>query len=145
MSSTKRKGSSSSSSASRKKKNQSLLSFGSGSKEKEIEALNQLYRGKRLLIPAKGVYDSDAAIPPEEQDLLFVYKFRNVNPDGQKASLDFENKCIKHGGNKWVNFADTAAADADMDSELLNYDYKNHMKDDPTRDTTIFLARSIGL
>ena len=95
--------------------------------------MNQLNRGKRLLIPAKGVYDNDAAIPPDEQDLLFVYKFRNVNPDGDKASLDFENKCIKQDGDKWVNFADTAAADADIDSELLNYDYKNHMKDDHER------------
>ena len=83
MSSGKRKGSSSaptgSSGQSKKKKNQSLLSFGSGSIEKEVEALNKVHQGKRLLIPANGVYGNADAIPPEEKDLLFVYKLRKIN------------------------------------------------------------------
>ena len=95
--------------------------------------MNKVHQGKRLLIPANGVYGNADAIPLEEKHLLFVYKLRKINPDGVKASLDFENKCIKQDGDNWVNFADTAAEDADIDSELLNYDYKKNLKDDHER------------
>ena len=97
-----------------------LLGAG-GSIENEVAALNKVHVGKRLLIPARGVYVSESDIPPAETNYLFVYSFRKINPDGETASIDFESKYIEEGGSKWVNYADTAADDADIDSQLVNF------------------------
>jgi len=74
------------------------------------------------------VYSSESDIPPAEKKHLFVHSFQKINPDGDKATIDFESKYIEEGGSQWVNYADTAAEDADIDSELINYDYKNNLR-----------------
>ena len=104
-----------------------------GSRDKEVSTLNKLHQGKRLLIPARGVYGSKGGIPPAETNYLFVYSFRKINPDGDDAAIDFESKYIEVGGSQWMNYADTAAEDADIDSELLNYDYKTNLNKDHER------------
>ena len=111
-------------SGSKKKKvksHQSTLCFGDGSKGKELEALNALHQGKRLLFGAKSCYKCENDIPESEKNLLFVYKFLHVNPDGEQATLDFESKCIKEGGDEWINYADTVALFDDLDLQLKNY------------------------
>ena len=121
---------------SKKRKEQRTLNstlFGGGSRDKEVSTLNKFHQGKRLLIPARSVYGSKSGIPPAETNYLFVYSFRKINPDGNEATIDFESKYIKVGGSRWVNYADTAAEEADIDSELLNYNYKTNLSEDHER------------
>lgn len=65
-----------------------------GSVDSEVAAQNKLHEGKRLLIPASGVYSSESDIPPAEKKYLFVYSFRKIHPDGDEATIDFERKYI---------------------------------------------------
>ncbi|EJK70815.1 hypothetical protein THAOC_07797 [Thalassiosira oceanica] len=126
--------------AKKKKKEQRTLTglFGTGgSVDSEVAVLNKLHEGKRLLIPASGVYSSESDIPPAEKKYLFVYSFGKIHPGGDKATL--KSKYIEEGGSQWVNYADTATEDADIDSELINYDYKKNLA--KTRDTTLTSAR----
>jgi len=134
-------GSSSSKPQSKKKKQADQKSqrtitnlFGTeGSVDSEVTALTKLHEGKRLLILASGVYSSESDIPAAETNYLFVYSFRKINPDGKKATIDFEGKYIEDGGSQWVNYTDTAAEDADIDSQLINYDYNKHLNEDHER------------
>ena len=73
-------GSSSSKPQSKKKKQADQKSqrtitnlFGTeGSVDSEVTALTKLHEGKRLLIPASGVYSSESDIPAAETNYLFV-------------------------------------------------------------------------
>ena len=95
-------GSSSSKPQAKKRKEQktltALLGTG-GSKDSEVAALNRLHEGKRLLIPASGVYSSESDIPPAEKKYLFVYSFGKIHPDGDKATIAFESKFIEDVDN----------------------------------------------
>ncbi|EJK63933.1 hypothetical protein THAOC_15380 [Thalassiosira oceanica] len=86
-----------------KKKTQATL-FQTGSKAEEIESLNKLHRGKRVLLYAKDLYNN--AIPPGEENYLFQYAVKKVyaGEKGNLASLDFENNAIVDGGNEWINY-----------------------------------------
>lgn len=88
-----------------KKKTQATL-FQTGSKAEEIESLNKLHRGKRVLLYAKDLYNN--AIPPGEENYLFQYAVKKVyaGEKGNLASLDFENNAIVDGGNEWINYVD---------------------------------------
>ena len=139
MAGDKRSSSSKPQKSQKAKKHQRLLTsaFGAGGDiENEVAALNKLHGGKRLLIPARGVYENESDIPPAETNFLFVYSLRKINPDGQTASIDFESKYIEDGGSQWVNYADTAAEDAAIDSEHKSITTIRRTSRKTTRDTT---------
>lgn len=86
-------------------------------KRKKIELLNEIHYVKRLIIPERDIYD-EGQIPENENDLLFVYVMKKVNPDW-KETLDFENKCIKEADLNWVNYSETAGSDLNIKSLCL--------------------------
>ena len=89
----------------------------------DVESLNHLHTGKRLLLSADSLYDNE---PPEgEENYMFLYTVQKIyaaSNNKTKAVLDFQNRAIENGGDEFFSYADVEAEEKNIDSELTGYD-----------------------
>ena len=89
----------------------------------DVESLNHLHTGKRLLLSADSLYDDE---PPEgEENYMFLYTVQKIyaaSNNKTKAVLDFQNRAIENGGDEFFSYADVEAEEKNIDSELTGYD-----------------------
>ena len=89
----------------------------------DLESLNHLHTGKRLLLSADSLYDDE---PPEgEENYMFLYTVQKIyaaSNNKTKAVLDFQNRAIENGGDEFFSYADVEAEEKNIDSELTGYD-----------------------
>ena len=89
----------------------------------DVESLNKLHTGKRLLLSADSLYDDE---PPEgEENYMFLYTVQKIyaaSNNKTKAVLDFQNRAIEDGGNTFFSYADVEAEKKNIDSQLTGYD-----------------------
>lgn len=90
--------------------------FNSGSKEQIINSMNSRFVGKRILLKAQDIYGR-GRVPCGEEDFLFQYHLSSINDDCKSAVLQYDEKCIKNGGNQFTNYPDTTGDE----STITNY------------------------
>lgn len=127
MPGNKRASSAAGASSSAKKKKQQQVKMGQLFNNKAFlrQSLKDAHEGKRLLLTASALYT--AAIPDGEKDLLFQYSITTINNDTKTATISFDNRCIKEGGDSFQNYPNTTDDDnviVDYNIDTLKEDYE---------------------
>ena len=74
---------------------------------KSHDVINSKYENERVLLKAKECYDN-GKVPPEEKEYLFEYYVSGVNKDDNNtATLKYNGKFIKNGGDTFEAYPDS--------------------------------------
>ena len=73
---------------------------------KSHDVINSKYENERVLLKAKECYDN-GKVPPEEKEYLFEYYVSGVNKDDNTATLKYNGKCWKNGGDTFESYPDS--------------------------------------
>ncbi len=92
--------------------------FNSCSKEQIMNSMNSRFVGKRILLKAKDIY-GHGKVPRDEEDLLFQYHLSSINDDCKSAVLQYDEKCIKNGGDQFTSYPDTTGDESTITKYCL--------------------------
>ena len=99
------------------KKNKGPLAklFNSGTKEQVLNSMNSRFTGKRILLKAQDIYGR-GKVPHGKEDFLFQYNITSINKDCKTAVLQYDDKCIKNGGNQFTSQPDTTGNESTINN-----------------------------
>jgi len=72
--------------------------------------------GKCLLLPSTDIYNG--RVPEGEEDYLFKYHIKSINPDCETAVIAFDESYVLDGGHEFKNYPNL---DDDEESEISDY------------------------
>ena len=91
-----------------------------------IQGLEKLHVGKRVLISAEALYQPH--LPPNGQEnTLFQYSVKRINPDCKTAVIDYDELKIEDGGDEFQDDPDLEHESSrinDYDVSRLHYDHE---------------------
>ena len=99
--------------------------FNSGTKEQVLNSMNSRFTGKRILLKAQDIYGR-GKVPHGEEDFLFQYNITSINKDCKTAVLQYDDKCIKNGGNQFTSCPDTTGNESTINNYYLETSMADH-------------------
>lgn len=113
----------------KKKKSPTAVASFFGENDGGLSATNRVHQGKRLLLSAKSVYNGK--VPEGEEGHLFQYSVVKVNKGLKTATLNYDGKFIREGGDKFENYPEQNEVDNEMEDyrmALIDEDHELYNK-----------------